>query len=237
MLASELIKRSFNLANIVGTEIEQVSSSQVSNGLGALNDILSETYATGSDVPYYTHLTVPAVSGQEVYSIDGLIEADAITYTLGNIRYGLTDLSREEYFGRSRVENVSAIPSVYYLERRMGGADLYLYYKPSENDSINITGKFALSSVTLNTNVTDVFDGLYLSWLKYKLAERICSLYDQMFTPLNNKLLMKLTRQIESLSVPSMSVDVQNYINPSRRRGNGYTDPYFQSRILKGLLP
>ena len=207
MTAIELISNAYYLSGVVSRQLESVDSSQLSDGLEMLNDILAEKSAKGYEIPYYNpEYQTQTVQGQEKYFIPGLIEEEAVTYNIGDVRYSAMRVNRKRYFGSSRANNISSLPATYHIERAKGGANLYFYYSPSDVYQVHITGKFSLQSVTSTSDISDALEGFYISYLKYALAKRICDFYDFDFSMEKKKTLGDLEKNIFQVSTPDMRI-------------------------------
>lgn len=229
MNANELIAKAYYLSDVVSRELETVSGSQQADGLDMLNDLLAEKSAKGHLIPYYTHSNFDLVVGQEEYFIPNLIDADVITYNIGDIRYSLLQSNRRFYFGSPRADNVNSLPGSYHFERSLGGGKLYFYNFPSDVFRVNITGKFALTQVAGCDDLSDGLDNFYISYLKYALAKRISDFFNFEFAPNKAKTLFELEKDVFEVAKPDMQIKKistfgdANYINWAYANlGRGY---------------
>lgn len=206
MNANELIAKAYNLSDIVSRELETVSGSQQADGLDMLNDLLVEKSAKGKMIPYYTHSEIDTVPSQEKYFIPNLIDADVVTYNIGDIRYSMLIAKRKAYFGSPRADNITSIPASYHFERTLGGGNIYFYALPSEIFRVKITGKFALSKVAGSDELSDDLDDFYVAYLKYALAERIAQFFNIELSPGKSKTLYELERKVFEVSPPDLQI-------------------------------
>ncbi len=207
MNANELIANSYYLSDIVSRELETVSGSQQADGLHMLNNLLVEKSATGRKIPYYTHSSFDTIQGQEDYFVPSLIDADAVTFNIDDVRYSMVRLKRKEYFGNSRVDNIESLPGSYYVERKVGGSQIYFYDFPSDVFLVKITGKFSLSQVTGDQDLSPpLLDDFYLVYLEYALAERISNFYNIEFAPGKMKVLVEQEQNIFSVDPPDLQI-------------------------------
>ena len=93
----------------------------------------------------------------------------------------MNELTRKEYFGTPRVDGLQALPFSYRYERTLGGCNLYMYFVPNQAYLINIWGKFGLSEVTLDQDLSLTYDLFYIEYLRFALAQYICCEYGQTF--------------------------------------------------------
>lgn len=180
---NQLISGAYHASGVVAREFEEVSGQQVTDGLTWLNNILTEKVVDEGMIPYETTYTFSAVAGQEAYVIPDLIDIDTLVFFLDSVRYAMTNVGRNTYFGAPRVENFETLPYSYYMERKLGGATLYLYFKPNEAYSMELHGLFRLSSVALGQDLSLTIDEFYRTYLRYALADRICSEYNFVVPP------------------------------------------------------
>ena len=175
---TKLINNAFYTSGIVAREFQTVSGTQFQEGLDYLNEILGDTRAADDMLSYYTKYTFTAVPGQEKYTIPNLIEVDSLTFTLDTIRYQMNPTQRIEYFSTPRANNISSLPLMYHVERKLNGADLYMYFLPEQAYPMELWGLFGLTNVALNDDLLLTYDQFYINYLKYMLAQRICVNYD-----------------------------------------------------------
>jgi hypothetical protein len=90
------------------------------------------------------------------------------------VRYAVAQDNRDHYFGASRAENISSLPFRWYSERVVGGTQVYLYFFPSQELVITLKCKMFLPPVTLDTDLSTLYDISYQSYLIYLLVKKIC---------------------------------------------------------------
>lgn len=174
MLATQLINYAYVFSGIVGRGLNGVSNQQSADGLMLFNLLLGEMVLKPDYIPYYSMVNVNTVQGQEEYFLENVAEISTVTFTLDNVRYSLNPDNRRHYFGSPRANNISSLPFTVFWERTVGGSNLYLYFFPSQSLVINANCKLFLGNVTLDTNLDQVFDLSYQSYLMYSLAKKIC---------------------------------------------------------------
>lgn len=170
----KLINKAFYKSGIVGENFTTATSSQIASGLDLLNDLLAEQTVDCGMIPFYTNTTFPAVIGQEKYQIENLTEADTLTFTLNTVRYAMMYCERDKYFGSYRALNVRSLPSIWHFERSEDIGNIYVYMLPSEDMTFEVWGKFSLTEVTQFQDLSLVYSRFYISYMSYKLAQRIC---------------------------------------------------------------
>ena len=143
-LASTLITRSFYLSQILARDFQTLSGSQEADGLFLLNEALDEKASDVSLIPYYQQYVLNTVAGTESYFIPNLLEADSVTFNIGDVRFSMNEMTRKEYFGTPRIDSLQSLPFSYRIERDLGGSTIYLYFLPSQDFVVKIWGKFGL---------------------------------------------------------------------------------------------
>lgn len=210
-LALELITRALYLSQVVSRELQVLSGVQISDGLYLLNAIIDFKNSDLRQIPYYQELDFPTIQGQEKYSIPNLLTVDSLTFNIGPVRYAMDEETRTGYFANYRIDNVQSLPFQYRFERTLDGMDLYIYFVPADVYVMKLWGKFALTEVTLNTDLSLVYDFFYIEFLRHELAnwfanENGCTLPDGVMA--NYKILQK---KVMDVSPPDMSIRNLNY--------------------------
>lgn len=233
MNANELIAHAYYLSDIVSRELETVSGSQQADGLRMLNALLSQKSATGDGIPYYTHASFNTVKGQEKYFVSALIVTDTVTYNIGDIRYSMQRSKRKRYLGSSRANDIESLPGTFYVERGVGGSTIYFYALPADVYEVDVTGKFSLSSVTGEQDLSASLDDYYVGYLEYALAERICNYYNVELAPGKDKVLREYERDIFKVVPPDLQIKKDSIFRDGRY-GN-YNSP--RDSLFNGFVP
>ncbi len=178
---TQLITRAYYLSQVVSRNLQTVTGDQFADGLYLLNALLD---VKGSDIrliPYFTfgefQTFINPISGQWEwkYFIPNMVSLETLTFNLGNVIFPMRRTSRMDFFGSGRIEHVNALPFSYHTERTLGGMEIYLYFSPGQVLPMKYTGKFGLTDVTATTDLSTVYDLFYIEYLRYALAEYICS--------------------------------------------------------------
>jgi len=198
----QLINNAYYASGVVSREFETVSGEQAQDGLQWLNELLADKTVDNALIPYYQAYDFNAVTGQEAYFIQDLIEIDTFTFYIDSVRYSTSQKSRRHYFGESRADNIQSLPGTWHFERTYNGATLYIYFLPDQNYPLQIWGQFRLSSVTINQDLSLTLDQFYINFLRYELAERICAEFDFTVPPGVEKNLKRYRHLIAKKSGP-----------------------------------
>ena len=198
----QLINNAYYESGIVSRNFETVGGQQANDGLQFLNDVIADKTVENNLIPYYQKHDFPAVIGQEMYFIQDLIEIDTFVFYINTIRYQTQNRARREYFGSSRADNIQSLPGSWHLERCFGGANLFIYFKPSQTFPLTIWGQFRLQQVAINQDLSLTLDRFYINYLKYNLAVRLCDEYNYNVPPGVQKQFAKYEDNISKKSGP-----------------------------------
>jgi len=213
--ASELITRAYFLSQVLARDLQTISGSQMDDGLYLLNALLDVKFSDLQLIPYYNNFQLNTVQGQEKYFIPNLAEADTTTFNIGDVRFSMNELTRKEYFSTPRVDNLQALPFSYRYERCLGGANLYMYFVPNQNYLVNIWGKFGLSDVTLEQDLSLTYDLFYIEYLRFALAQYICCEYGQSFPDTCAEKLKQIVKKLKSVSPADLSITKRSFFGTS----------------------
>lgn len=229
--ALTLITRAWYLSGIVARNLETVSGDQVTDGLFLLNVLLDFKASDVRLIPYYTRYAGTFVIGQEKYFIPNLYAIETMTFNIGQLRYPMTEMKRDVYFGSGRVDNIISLPFSYHSERVYGGSDVYVYFLPVETYTFNLSGKFALTDVTLMQDMSLTYDNFYLEYLRYSLAQFMCNEYNISFAPEKLAMLKVYEKKLLDVSPPDLSLKKVSFMN------SGTTLNWAMVNVSGGYLP
>lgn len=212
--ARTLVNNAWYLSGIVSREFQTVSGQQSEEGLTLLNNLLAVKTADKRLIPYFTvQYLINEVIGQEGYFVPNLISIECITFNIGEVRFSMTEIPRIQYYGAGRVDNIQSLPFSYHFERQLNGGTIYVYFLPAANYPLKVTGKFSLSSVTLDQDLSLTLDKFYIEYLRYALASYICSDYNTTFAPQNAKQLRDYEQTIIDISPYDLTTQVTSTLS------------------------
>lgn len=211
--ATDLISRAYYLSQVVSRELQTVSGSQITDGLYLLNALLDFKSTDTRLIPYYDRTTFNTVAGTEMYFIPNLLMVDALTFNIGQVRYAMYERTRDEFFNTPRVDNIQSLPFSYRVERVLGGANIYFYFVPADVYVMKLSGKYALSEVTLMQDISLVYDKYYIEYLRHELANMICSDYGATLPDATMETLQEYRKKLLTVSPPDLSIQSHNYFN------------------------
>lgn len=218
--AQELITRSWFLSGIVARNLQVPTSDQIYDGLQMLNDLLNFKQVETDLLPYWTYIQFTLVAGQEFYFLPFVASIESATFNIGPVRYPMDSVTRRNYYGSSRVDNISTLPFSWNFNRAQGGGNMALYFKPEADYPMKMMVNLFLVDVTLETDLTNVteivpytfinsanqgLDTSYIEYLRYALAQYMCSEYGILFNPESEKILNSYRRKLMYMSPPDLS--------------------------------
>lgn len=217
--AQELVTRSWYLSGIIARNLQQVTGDQLTDGLRLLNALFDFKQIETDLLPYWTYIEMPAVANQEFYFLPHVADVELATFNIDTVRYPMDYTPRRAYFGSARVDNISTLPFNWNFNRGEGGGTLALYFKPESNYPIKMSVKIFLNNVSLGTDLTNIstdlpytfletsnsgYDTSYIEYLRYALAEYMCSEYGIIFNPQSAAILRKYERKLMYMSPPDL---------------------------------
>lgn len=220
--ALTLINRAWYLSGIVARGAQTVTGQQQADGLFLLNALLDWKSYEEDLIPFWTYDTsLVTVPGQETYFIPNCIDIETLTFNIDVVRYPMDWVSRSNYFGSARVDNISTLPFSWYFNRGRSadgtqqGGTLYMYFLPDGEYPLKFMGKFALQDVTLTTDMALTYDGAYIEYLRYALAQYMCAEYNLQFSPEQRKVYNEIRRQLMYVSPPDLSMRKSSILTQS----------------------
>jgi hypothetical protein len=229
---NQLIADAYYASGIVSREFETVTGPEEKDALRWLNEILDTLIVEPDIIPYETTYEFNAVIGQEAYQIDNLIFADTLVFYLNSVRFPMTKVPRDIYFGQGRVQNIQSLPYQYYVERDMMGATLYMYFLPNQAYPCTLHGVFRLSNVALGQDLDLTLNTFYQVYLKFMLAVRICNEYSRAVPMGCQSELDHIRAKIQKQSRPlDMSVKKYSTLHQQTRMGWAFVN------LGNGFLP
>jgi hypothetical protein len=229
--ATKVITEAYYLSGVVARNMETVSGDQLNDGLSYLNSLLALKSITTRFIPYYQTYEFNTVIGQEIYFVDNLLEVEALTFNINTFRFPTTKRARKRYFGDPRADNIQSLPVNWYFNRVKGGTDIYFYFTPDTEYPIKLIGKFGLSSVNYDTDMSVTYDQFYIDYLQYQLARRVCSHNAMILPPVANEILQEYHQQLRDL----MPIDLHMEKLSTLQKGSFFN--YADANIGRGWRP
>lgn len=215
--ALQLITRAYYLSQVVSRQLQTVDGQQITDGLYLLNALLD---IKGSDlhlIPYFTTTNFTTIAGQEEYFVQNLLYVDSMTFNIGVVRYPMIEMTRKQYFATGRVDNIQTLPWSYRTERCLNGSNIFLYFVPDTGYVVKIWGKYGLTDVTLQTDLSATYDAYYIEYLRFALAEYICTEWGVSFPDEAKAKYAEIRKKLMQQSPPDLSIQKRSYFttNPS----------------------
>ena len=238
-LASTLVTNSWYLSGILARGLQVLQGDQIADGVQLLNNLLNFKQIEVDLVPYYTYIELPLVQGQETYFLPYVSKIESATFNISNVRYPMDRTSRTVYFGSSRVDSISSLPFNWHFERCFGGGNMSMYFLPESNYEMKMMVKLFLVDVTATTDLKNLsavvpytfinssnqgLDTSYIEYLRYALAEYMCSEYGIVFNPQSAAILRKYERKLMYIGPPDLSTKKKSILCSSSLGGLNWGD-------------
>ncbi len=230
---NQLISGAYYASGVVSREFETVSGPEIGDGLAWLNNIITDNTVNDAMISYESTYNFNLVIGQEKYVIENLIDVDTMVFYIDDVRFAMNKAKRDSYFGRARAENIEALPFMYYVEKQFEGADVYVYFLPYQAFPVTIHGTFRMTTVALGQDLSATLDEFYTTYLRYALADRICTEYN-LTTPAN--VVKQLSKYEEWISKKSKTLDL-SLRKVSSLNQNRYGFDWAFANLYRGYVP
>ncbi len=237
--AQTLITRSWYLSGIVARNLQTVTGDQITDGLFLLNALLDFKQIETDLIPYWTYIEMPLVPNQESYFLPFVADVELATFNLGVVRYPMDSVSRRNYYGSARVDDIASLPFSWNFNRAQGGGTFSTYFLPQSNYPLKLMVKFFLVDVSLQTDLTNVsmtvpytfldatnqgYDTSYIEYLRYALARMMCSEYGILFNPESEKIFRAYERKLMYMSPPDLSMKKVTVLAADSQSGFNWGD-------------
>lgn len=238
--AQTLITRSWYLSGIIARNLQAPTGDQINDGLMMLNALLDYKQIETDLVPYWTYIQMPAVPNQEFYFLPFVSAIESVTFNIDVLRYPMDYTTRRHYYGTGRVDNISTLPFNWNFNRALKGGNLALYFLPESNFPLKMMVKLFLVDVALNTDLTNItemglpytfvnssnqgYDTAYIEYLRYALAQYMCSEYGILFNPESAAILKKMERKLMYESPPDLSISKMTILSSNDSTGYNWGD-------------
>jgi hypothetical protein len=229
---AQLVSGAYYESGVVARGLQAVSGPQASDGLMLFNEILVEKSMDTVFLPYLTEFTMDLEPQTETYFVSGLRELATLTFNIGNVRFPLDEMGVKEYNATGRVDNVSALPVSFWLQRVLGGMNIKLYPLPASTYVLNILGKFDYPQVSnYEIDLDQTYDDFQILYFKFKLAYRILLFNKQPVPQTLKEQLDNLERRFHDLSGQDWSIQKISTVNC------GFYPNYMQVALKDGWRP
>lgn len=247
--AQQLITRSWYLSGIVARNIQTPTGDQIYDGLEMFNDLLNFKQIETDLIPYWQYITFNSVPQQEFYFLPFVAEVETSTFNIGVVRYPMVSTCRTNYFGSSRVDNISTLPFSWNYERGVGGGTMGMYFIPDQEYPIKMKVKIFLVDVDLDIDLQNVtasfnntynipgytpyvfinngiqgYDTSYVEYLRYALARYMCSEYGVEFNPESQRIFQSYQRKLMYMDPPDLSMKKMSILQSDQSPGYSWGD-------------
>jgi len=175
--ALEIITRAMKTAGVLGNN-ETPSSSEASDGLIALNDLMDSWNTDRTYVYSVQQNNFPVVNGQAAYTIGTggdfsmirPVKLDNVFIRINSVDYPLKEINNQDYDSIAVKANGS-FPEYFYYDAAFPLGTIYIYGVPTQGDIYIDTWTQIQQFSDLATNYT--FPPGYYRAIRYNLAKEI----------------------------------------------------------------
>lgn len=237
--AQTLVTRSWYLSGIVARNFQVPTGDQITDGLMLLNAMLDFKSIETDLIPYWTYISLPLIPATEYYFLPNVAAVESITFNIDTVRYSMDSVTRRNYYGSGRVDNISTLPFNWNFNRGEGGGTLAIYFLPEAAYPLKLMVKIFLNEVLLTTDLLNIssilpytflqtanagYDPAYIEYLRYALAQYMCSEYGILFNPESAAILKKYERKLMYESPPDLSMIKSTILNAPQYTGLNFGD-------------
>ena len=108
---------------------------------------------------------------------------------------------------------------------------MFVYFRPDQTYTFDLSGKFGLTQVTLNQDMSLVYDQFYLEYLRYSLAQFMCNEYNIAFAPEKLDMLKKYEKKLMDVSPIDLTMKKMSFMSGTTSMN------WAQANIGKGFTP
>ena len=216
----QLIVNAYNASGINPQGFKNLTPEQSQKGLYLLNVILSDKTFDTSMLLYWEKLDGVFTPNVGQYFIERLVSIETLTFFLGDgsVRYPTQAKNLDAFMGSARAEGVASLPFTYFVNQKLGGADMYVYYLPNEAYPYQIWGQFLFESTTLFEDLSLKFNPAYIWYLTLCLARELC--IDGNYS-IPNGVMMKLAEYKKTIGLNGTVQDLGCKLMSSMNRRTG----------------
>lgn len=178
MTVRELINDAYVWANVIASRIEQVDSTELARGLKNLNIIARTISITGEEVGLLSEEQFNLAAGITDVDLPDWVDIQKAQYDLGNVLYNITLLTLNQFKNSARITSATGIPYIAFPQRTSTGITLKLFFHPSVDYLMTVTG---YKGITTFTDVDTVLSGVeefIQDYLLFELAAYTADFHD-----------------------------------------------------------
>lgn len=150
-----------------------------------------------------------------------------LQYILGGIKYDVRKVTLTEFNRIGSVIGLKSPPYVYYFDNLT--QTIKVYPTPNTGDKFIIHGYKALEGMNLTDPIPTNLPRFMRSYLKYELANRLCTEYDRKWSGDKEKVRQKLVRMVEDASDVDVTPDINIEMGMPSSQGGEFPLFYYIS--------
>lgn len=212
MKVIQIISDAYRFAQIVAEEGQDLTDTQVADGLNLLNNyVINKININGDELALndQTEITLPI--GTTEYLLDGYIAIYKAQYNLGNVWVDSQILTVDDYYNEARIVNSSSIPYILYTKRTADGLTLKYFFQTDRAYQLRIVhGIKNLSNVLVDDEVVSEIK-FYMPLVMWMLAQQLLIRNQMPANPFVEKEIQDIKSRLNSIQYRNTSVRVPLY--------------------------
>ena len=173
----------------------------LSTGLELINELLDKFSSDSIYIPFLSTVNFVFTVGKATYSVSDIMPADVdsdriIDLAFANyvvqpeasepIVYPMRIISKAEYYGVVRLQNLNARPGFIFLNKQPSESFITVYPAPDQPYPCVLQAKLMLNSLTADQDLSEL-QPYYYGFLKYALARKFLAYYPSGNWPQTNE--------------------------------------------------
>lgn len=237
MKASELINDAYRFSNIIAEEGQDLTSTQLRDGVRLLNYIIRNLNIDGEEIALNAQENLILPAGHQTLLLPDYIKLYKVQYDLGSIFVDTALLSAEDFYNVAVVTNTTSIPFAGYAKRTANGIELFFYFAPNRDYEIRIIS--GLKKITELNADDDIVtnDFFYNELLVWKLANDL-RMRNQM--DVNQDISAKIrniSNRLKSIKTKNNNIKTVNLGRKSQSASSKLMDIAARSSVSNGYSP
>lgn len=237
MKASELINDAYRFGNVIAEEGQDLTSTQLRDGVRLLNYIIRTLNIDGAEIALNAQENLVLPAGQQTLFLPDYIKLYKVQYDLGSVFVDTNLLSAEDFYNIAVIQNTTSIPFAGYAKRRADGIELFFYFAPNKDYDVRIiSGLKKITELNADDDIA-INDFFYNELLVWKLANDL-RIRNQM--DLNSDIAGKIrniSNRLKSIKTKNNNIKTVNIGLNSQSASAKVMDIAATSNILQGYRP
>lgn len=228
----EFIDDSYQLVSASSPTVP-LYGNDISKGLTLLNRLLKQYSASGLNITIAKHITftLPIAQQEITFGAPDFVPTPDVTQgrlanlqnawlLLDGVTYPLIDESRNTFFSSYKYDPQVGLPRFVIITNETNLTRMRFYPAASQVYEVNVYGKFELTPLTLNDDMSSLPD-YYIRFFQFALARDLAAYKGRMsaWNPLLQSMMEEAEDEIRSVSSMNLNIETEqeSYLNGSWR--------------------